>query len=65
MLNGQDIFKRKNSHEAPKYITTVTSEDIAFEFCLKHRGEGYYYIECLLCESVSELEACADHREGD
>lgn len=54
MLNGQEIYK--NIHHGREYICTVTSEDLAFEFCLKHRGEGYTYEEVLICETMEELE---------
>lgn len=55
MLYGQDIYRKKQSHEAPEYICTVTSESIAFNFCLKHRGEGYYYEKCIICESLDDI----------
>ena len=61
MMNGQEIFKK--THHGREYICTVPSEDIAFEFCLKHRGKGYTYEEVIICESVSEVERWADHHE--
>ena len=61
MLNGQEIYK--NTHHGRTYICTVPSEDLAFEFCLKHRGQGYSYEEVFICETMEELETICKVKE--
>ena len=61
MLNGQEIYQK--THHGRKYICTVPTESLAFEFCLKHRGEGYGYEEVIICENMDELETWVHHNE--
>ena len=61
MLNGQEIYRE--IHHGKEYICTVTNEQLAFDFCLKHRGEGYSYEEVIICENMEELECWASHCE--